>query len=365
MLFTSGTTAMPKGVIHTHDSMLSQVEFVRDMLRFREGTRCYCPMPFFWLAGQLHGLFPVLAAGGTSYCTRTSSPAEVLELIPSEQIDRIYMVRSQYERLAEDPAFRSSDRRSVTIAFPTELLASDVDPEERSGRVCRGGYYMGLGMSETYGPYWFGPSVTQMPDPQNDLYPDVPPLTLVAPGFDLAIVTDESRVANDGEVGEICVRGRGVMRGLNKRDMADVFDVNGYYHTGDLALVAGGRAYYRGRVGDIIKTAGASVSAAEVERAIEKICPVSRVCVVGIPDRRRGHVIAAAVVPAVVTGGADIAVQELLAELSSSLSRYKVPKYIAVLSEEQLPLTPSSRIQRRQLADLIRQRMRQEGLVDD
>lgn len=133
MLFTSGTTSMPKGVIHTHDSMLSQVEFVRDMLRFRDGTRCYCPMPFFWLAGQLHGLFPVLAAGGTSYCTRTSSPTEVLELIPREQVDRIYMVRSQYERLAEDPAFDSSDRRSVTIAFPTELLPPGVDPEEGSG----------------------------------------------------------------------------------------------------------------------------------------------------------------------------------------------------------------------------------------
>ena len=65
VLFTSGTTSSPKGVVHTHQSLLSQVEFARTMLRFRDGTQCYCPMPFCWLAGQLHGLFPVLAAGGT------------------------------------------------------------------------------------------------------------------------------------------------------------------------------------------------------------------------------------------------------------------------------------------------------------
>jgi acyl-CoA synthetase (AMP-forming)/AMP-acid ligase II len=354
VLFTSGTTSSPKGVVHTHQSLLSQVEFARTMLRFRDGTQCYCPMPFFWLAGQLHGLFPVLAAGGTSYSTESGAPSEVVRLLSDNRVDRMYMVRSQFERLAESPEFAGCDRSSIEIAFPTELLPAGIDADHGSARVCADGSYMGLGMSETYGPYWFGPSVTRQRDPRNDQFPDVPPLTRVAPGFDVAIMTEDRRRAKDGEIGEICVRGRGLMRTLNKHDARDVFDDLGYYHTGDLALVAGSRVYYRGRAGDVIKTAGASVSAAEVERAIESLVPVTRTCAVGIPDERRGSVVAAAVVPA---DGAQIDTADLIMKLEKVLSQYKVPKYIAVLGEHELPLTASSRVKRRELAEMIRARM--------
>jgi acyl-CoA synthetase (AMP-forming)/AMP-acid ligase II len=353
ILFTSGTTSDPKAILHTHDSVMSQLASHTEALRFEPGTRVYTPMPFFWLAGQIHGLFPTLIVGGTVICSEDFVPAEILQLIADEHADRVYMTKSQAMHIMASSAFASSDRSSIKIGFPTELLPANL-PVEASARLAAAGRYMGLGMSETYGPYWYGaPPHTRDIDAQ-ELYPDVPPLSYVPPGFEVKILDAQGHEVADGEAGEICVRGRGLMLGMCKRTRQATFDNEGFYHTGDGGLVQGDLVYFRGRINDLIKTAGANVSPEEVERAMLLLPGVTMAVVVGIPHSVRGQDVAAAVV---LEANAQLTADDLRSFLRARLSRFMVPRHIVFFDRVDIPLTASQRVRRGELAATIVRRL--------
>jgi acyl-CoA synthetase (AMP-forming)/AMP-acid ligase II len=349
ILFTSGTTAEPKAILHTHDSVMSQLAAVTEALRFAAGTRAYTPMPFFWLAGQLHGLFPVLIVGGTVVCAPDFTPARVLRLLSAERIDRLYMTKSQADQLINSDGFAASDRSHLKIGFPVELLPPGT-PLAASARLTSDGLYMGLGMSETYGPYWFGQPPFERSVDAAELYPDVPPLTYVAPGFAVKVVDSDGRVVTDSGSGEICVRGRGVMAGMCKRTRQSTFDDDGFYRTGDRGRVAAGTVYFQGRLNDVIKTAGATVSPEEVERELLRAPGVAMAVVVGIPDPIRGHDVAAAVV---LKPGTTLVSDDLRTLLSARLSSFMVPRHIVVFDQADIPMTASQRVRRSEVARLI------------
>jgi acyl-CoA synthetase (AMP-forming)/AMP-acid ligase II len=157
----------------------------------------------------------------------------------------------------------------------------------------------------------------------------------------------------DGQRGEMLVRGRGITLGIHKVPRASTFDMEGFYRTGDNCEVENGVVYFVGRLGDMIKTSGANVAPPEVERELSAVNGVAAAHVVGIDDPARGQVVGAAVVPA---EGADLDAREIGRWLRTRLSSYKVPRLLAIVQQSEVPFTPSYKLQKQALAQIIRER---------
>jgi acyl-CoA synthetase (AMP-forming)/AMP-acid ligase II len=172
-----------------------------------------------------------------------------------------------------------------------------------------------------------------------------------APGFQTMIVEPDTGVpVGVGEVGELCIRGRFVMQGYYKQNREECFDADGWFHTGDLVRADDeGFMFFVGRLSTMIKTAGANVSAAEVERAIAKLGMAAHV--VGIPDAERGQLVAAVVV--LPEGFAALDESALRDQLKTELSAYKIPKRIVALPRAQVPVLSSGKVDTQQLKKLF------------
>jgi len=145
------------------------------------------------------------------------------------------------------------------------------------------------------------------------------------------------------------------MLGLYKTERADCFDADGFYHTGDSgSFTPDGYLFFKGRLGDMIKTGGANVTPSEVEAVLNSYPEVKESHVVGVPDPDRGQNVAAAVV---LAAGASADPEDLRARVKSELSAYKVPRHLLLLESSQLPMTDSGKIDKRRLEQLLRARI--------
>jgi acyl-CoA synthetase (AMP-forming)/AMP-acid ligase II len=164
-----------------------------------------------------------------------------------------------------------------------------------------------------------------------------------APGFDTKVINpDTGDTVVVGETGELCIRGPFMMLRYYKRSREECFDADGWFHTGDLVRTDDdGFVYFIGRRGAMIKTAGANVAPAEVERAIAKVTGGTVAYVVGIPDPDRGQVVAAVIA---LEDGADFDEAALRERLKAELSAYKIPKRFAALPPSDIPVLSSGKV---------------------
>jgi acyl-CoA synthetase (AMP-forming)/AMP-acid ligase II len=303
LVYTSGQSAEPKGVVHGHGGVLQKTHYLREMFGFEPGDRVPGELPFFWVGGMVMSLFPVLDAGGTITCHQ--APATNAPILGAVGVSR--------------PDFRARGARM-------EML-------------------VGLGMTETFGPYSWGQS---MPDPERPL---CPPLVGFEPGYDIKIVGIDGTPVPDGGSGEIALRGPTMMLGLHKVERAATFDPDGFYRTGDRAEVGAGQLYFVGRLGDMIKVSGANVAPAEVERELLTIDGIIAAHVVGVDDADRGQIVGAAVV---LRAGALLEPMGIQQALRDRLSSYKVPKLLMVMRANEIPTLPAGKIAKKELAEILR-----------
>jgi len=169
-----------------------------------------------------------------------------------------------------------------------------------------------------------------------------------APGLEAKIVDPETgALVEDGALGELCIRGPCLMQRYYKRSREECFDVDGWFHTGDLvATDRDGFVYYIRRHSSMIKTAGANVSPAEVEQAIARVTGGVVAHVVGIPDAERGQIVAAVVA---LQSGAHFDETTLRHKLAAELSVYKIPKRFAAIPATDVPLLASGKVDLQQL----------------
>lgn len=315
MVHTSGSTADPKGVLHTHGTLVRQTSAWPVAIRAVTGThhrpRILCAMPFFWIGG-------LLAAMGALHDTITLlvmarlDPGTALDLMESERATGIIGWPAFTQRLRDHPGFADRDLSSAPMLRdgPLDIAMTDV-PD---------GFPVHRTMSETAG------------------------------GFvhtELAIVDADGRPVPDGTTGELWIRGVGVMAGYNKRERAEVFDADGWYHTGDRVYRRTGdpRLFYVGRSTDLIKAGGANVSPLEVEAVISALPDIAQCVVLGLRHPQRGEEVCAVVVPAVT--GLDLdGIRQLARE---QLSVYKVPTRWVIATADQIPTLPSGKFDRKGL----------------
>jgi acyl-CoA synthetase (AMP-forming)/AMP-acid ligase II len=330
VVYTSGSTALPKGVIHAHAAVIRHSRRLaeRSGIELVEGDRIFAPMPFFWIGGLVSALFTAMQVGAAIYCPPRFEPAEVLDLIERERITIFRGIPQTATALAKDPSYASRDLSSLR----TRLTSGG-----------RSRVHDSLGMTETCGPHTMGGRGVKMTDAE------VGSFGWAVDGYEHKIVDpDTGATLADGVQGEICVRGDDLMLGMVKRDRAEVFDADGYYHTGDLGRFVHGHLYFTGRLGDMIKTgARMNVTPREVEIVLESMPEVVTAVVVGVGDPIAGQDVAAAVV---VAPGATLDEQALLARARRELSAYKVPRRVVLLAPGELPMRDTGKVDRAAVA---------------
>jgi len=348
LIYSSGSTADPKGVIHTQGNVLRQAARLGAYRDIRPEDRLYSPMPFFWVGGLVFSLLSVLREGACLICEEAFEPGRTLDLIERERVTIVSGWPHYAKAMTDHPSFAGRDLSCVRGGNLYAVLPEALRPRDPGLRAT------GLGMTETCGPHTLEPMNVDLPEKLRGSF------GRPVPDVEHKVVDPETglRVA-PGEPGEICVRGDSLMLGLYKMERAETFDADGFYHTGDGGRFdpSSGHLFFTGRLGDLIKTGGANVTPREVEAVLEGRRDVKEAYVVGLPDADRGQRVAAAVVPQV---GVDLDPETLRQFLRGEIAAYKVPRHIFLKRHEELPFTDSGKIDRRRLADLL-QALREAG----
>ena len=344
VIYTSGSTSEPKGVVH---SQATVIVHPFNLLQFRDLVATdvlYTPMPLFWVGGLSYTLVSAMHAGATVLFEERFEPGATLELIERRRATHVIGWPHTAKALVEHPSFAERNLSSIRGGSFDELLPAHLRVSDPSRKATS------LGMTESLGPHSIEPLHVELPEGKEGSF------GRSVPGIEHRIVDPETGdELPAGETGEIWIRGYSLMLGLLGRDPAEVFEPGGWYRTGDTGrLDADGHLYFEGRMGTVIKSAGTNVAPREVELAIELQPDVMHAFVVGVPAAEgRGEAVAAAVV---AKPGARISAEDLRARLRTEMASYKVPRHVAVFSEQQdLPWLESGKIDlqalRRLLAD--------------
>jgi acyl-CoA synthetase (AMP-forming)/AMP-acid ligase II len=344
VIYSSGSTSDPKGAIHSHGAVVRHAHNLWQLRDLLEDDVLYTPMPLFWVGGFSFTLIAAMHAGATLVFEEAFEPGATLELIERERVTQVLGWPHMAKALVDHPSFAQRDLSSVRGGTMAALLPQH---EQVDADVPKAG---SLGMTETLGPHTFEHKDAVLPaDKEGSFGPAVPGVEhkVIDPvtGEDLPV----------GETGELCVRGYSVMLGLHKRERDEVFTADGWYRTGDGGRFdADGHFYFTGRLGDLIKSAGMNITPRDVELVIEAMPEVQIAFVAGIPHPDRGEDVAAAVA---LRPGESLDEQEICARIKAEIASYKVPRHVAVFSDQtQLPWLDSGKVDRRRLTSILVER---------
>jgi acyl-CoA synthetase (AMP-forming)/AMP-acid ligase II len=341
IVHTSGSTSAPKGVVHTHGALIDHLRVLNGLRNYTREDVLFSNSPFFWIGGFAYTLLGTLLAGATLLTSSAVDPGDVLDLIERERPNRCNGYASSAVPLAAHSSFPGRNfsflrRGNLYPIMPAD--ACPADPQLRPGM---------LGMTEG------GSVVMTHTDEDTDL-PEHLRGTFGAPTPDLQgriVDRDTGAAPAVGQRGELWLRGPALMQGYYGLERDRAFDADGWFHTGDLVHIdAEGYWFFHGRGDDMIKTAGANVSPAEVQVAILSATGLVSY-VIGVPDPQRGHVVAAALV--VPDGSEAPDAEQLRAQLSSLLSGYKIPRVVCGLTADQVPLRSSGKLDTTRLRELL------------
>jgi fatty-acyl-CoA synthase len=333
IFFTSGSTAAPKGVVHTHASMLQAADNVADRLGLDAEDRTYGYLPLFFNGGMVGVVLATLTRGATVLLQEVFDAEETLHLLERHRCTTLFAWPHQVEALLRHPTF---NRDALHIRKGPGANAKWAAALFRPDHQAVGTW----GMSET-GPM---ASSSRWDDPPADR---AGAHGRPMPGLELRIVDPDSNQPLPADsAGEIVVRGSSLMRTYYKRDPAECFDGDGFFHTGDCGrLDDRGWLHFIGRIKDVIKTAGVNVAAAEIEAVLMQHPGVKVAHVVPVPHPTRGENVGAFV----VRGAAPCSAADLQAHCRDALASYKVPQYIFFIEEEHLPILGSGKVDRQAL----------------
>lgn len=339
--YTSGSTGEPKGVVHSHGGVIRHARNLAALSGVDETSRLWSTMPLCWVGGFSYTLLRALTAGACFLSQEVFEPGAALRLLSAERVTDISGWPGVFKAMQEHPDFARTDLGSVRAGSFYEAIRPDLRPPQ--GRTVTS-----LGMSETCGPHTFWTAeeqTTGSPEQYRGSFGHE------VPGTQHRIIDPETgEDVPEGQEGEVLVRGYSVMKGLYKKERAEVFDENGWYHTGDRGAFRDGWFFFTGRQSDLIKTRGSNVAPAEVEKALLSLPGVKLAFVLGIPHPDDGQQVVALLVP-----WADAAVpdSEGVRELiRRDLSSYKVPRHVFFLSDSEVPWLVSQKVDRRALADI-------------
>jgi acyl-CoA synthetase len=344
VLFTSGTTADPKGVVHTSRTLTAEaMQFTRSYgLTWRD--RCYLPVPLAHVTGMVFAVLTPGLVGGETVLTRMRG----LDVAAGETVQ--HRATWTVGPVAEIPALAGALETAATTSPSLRIFATGgaMFPAEELALAEQ----LGIGPCRSYGMTEF-PTVTT-PSGADSRRQRLETDGRIPPGVECRAVDSDTREPLPvGEAGELCVRGPERMVGyLDPDETLAAVDEEGWFASGDLGRVdADGCVTVTGRIKDIINRGGEKFSARDIEEALGSHASVREVAVVAAPDDRFGEVPAAFVVAD--PGVPALSDVELTAWLrSKGMAAQKTPAHWRWV--EELPLTPSGKVRKSELRQLLR-----------
>jgi fatty-acyl-CoA synthase len=341
ILYTSGSTAAPKGVTLAHGPLITNGFDIGERMHLGAGDRVWLAVPLFWSFGSANALPAIMTHCGCMVLQESFEAGQALALIERERCSVYYgmgnMARAMLEH-ENHPGRRLGAMRTGLTIGPPEDIRMTIEALG-AGELCNV-----YGSTETYGNC----AVTDARDPLDQrLHSQGKAL----PGMTIRAVDPMTREALPAdEVGELVVEGY-VTPGYYRAPELDAaaFDESGGFLTGDLGSIdRDGRVRFRGRLKEMIKTAGINVAPVEVEEVLLQHPDIVQAHVVGIPDAAKGEIVAAALE---LRSGAAADVAAIIAFCRDRLASYKVPARLAFSTADQLPRTPTGKTHKPSLAD--------------
>lgn len=340
LLYTSGTTAEPKGVQLTHQNLQSNGADTIHSLKIPPSQRFLNFLPPFHVYGLTGNVIIPIMLKSTVYAMPRFSPISVVKKIAEKRISMMLAIPSMYAAILKTKSARREQFESIDLAVSGgEPLSAKLRAgfEERFGVRL----YEGYGLSET-SPI-IAASATEADRPG----------TVGKPirNVEVKLVDDDGREIGQGADGEILVRGPGVMKGYYNKpeETAAVLDADGWFKTGDIGRFdADGYLSITGRAKEMLIIGGENVYPREIEAAIEQHEDVVQAAVIGVPDESRGEIPVAFVLK---RDGAEVDGSEIRRFVKRLLAGFKVPKKVIIRDE--LPTGPTGKILKRKLHELL------------
>jgi fatty-acyl-CoA synthase len=345
VIYTSGTTAAPKGVLHPHRGPAIQSWRFAQQLRLDPSVRVWSAFPFFWSAGLVMVMGATLAAGGCIVLQEHFDPGEALHLLESERVTSPHAWAHQLAELEDHPDWPRVDLSAIRQceAFTSFGRHPSVHVEDKwSPRAA-------YGLSETC------TIISSLPA---DTPPEIRDRSqgAILPGNLVRIADRDSGDALAvGAIGEITVKGPTLMLGYVKKLPEECFDEDGFFHTGDAGFVDDESfLHWTGRMTDMIKTGGANVSPVEIEETLLRHPGLKAALAVGIPDEKLGEMV---VLCAVAHDGASVGEDDVRDFLRGRIATYKIPRRVLFFDEKELSLTGNAKIRSDELRKLAMERL--------
>jgi long-chain acyl-CoA synthetase len=339
ILYTGGTTGIPKGVMLTHENINTSAHNVAHNEHSNEDDRALCFLPFNHVFGQMHIMNATIYSAGCLEILPTFDLEKILALTSSGKVTKMFAVPTVYTRLLSLDGLKKK-LGSVRYCFSAAAsMAAEI--------VCQWRDVTGLTIFEGYGMTESASAVTF-----NHYYRHVVgSIGTAVPGVEVQIRDMEGNRLEQGHEGEICILGHNIMKGYleNPEETREAFWVDGWFRSGDLGVFdKDGYLYIVDRVKDMIITGGENVYPREVEEVIYMRPEVEECAVVGFPDREWGEKVTAFIVP---RPGQTIVADDVKSFLKTKLSPFKVPKEYIVL--EDIPKSPAGKILKRELRKMF------------
>jgi cyclohexanecarboxylate-CoA ligase len=344
LIYTSGTTADPKGVLHSHETLLAEARSLGPVHGLGAGDVVLMPSPLTHVSGLMHAVVVPAVHGSCAVLLERWDPGQALALIGRERVTYMVGAPTFLRDLAHHPALATADVSSFRLF---SCGGADVDPT----LVQEGAARLGCVAKRVYGSTEFPTVTTTGPDdpPARRIDSDGRPIGAA----EIRLVDESDCAVPAGGEGEVLARGPELCLGYQDATLnAEAFTADGWFRTGDLGVLdQAGYLRITGRRKDIIIRKGENISAREVEDLIATHPAVAEVAVVGVPDPAAGE-IACAVVrvhPAATRPRLASLCDHLLAH---GLSKRKLPERLEIVDD--FPRTASGKIVKRTLRERLR-----------
>ena len=344
MQYTSGTTGFPKGVMLTHHNIVNNGFNIGECMKFTEKDRLCIPVPFFHCFGCVLGVLACVTHGSTMVPVEIFDPLAVLRTIEAERCTAVHGVPTMFIAELEHPEFPKFDLTSLRSG----IMAGSPCPIEVMKRVIRDMHASEITIA--YGQTESSPVITQTRT-DDPIELRVATVGRALPDVEVKIVDIETGASlPPGKQGELCSRGYLVMKGYYKMpdETARAIDADGWLHTGDLAVMdENGYCKITGRIKQMIIRGGENIYPREIEEYLYTHPKISDVQVYGVPDRKYGEQVMAAVI---LKKGTEMTEDEVRDFCRGKIANYKIPKYVKFV--DSYPMTASGKIQKFKLREM-------------
>lgn len=348
LMFTSGTTGRPKGVMCAHRPTILAFKAWSDVVGLTEGSRYLIVNPFFHTFGYKAGWVAALLQGSTVYPEQVFDAEAILRRIQSDRISFMPGPPTLFLSMLAHPRLKEFDLSSLESSVTG---ASTVPPI----LIKRMREELGIkNVTTAYGLTECGGCAT-LCDPADDVETVANTCGKALPGTEVRCVDEQGQPVAAGEAGEVLLRGYHIMQGYfeDEKATAETIDADGWLHTGDVGVLDE-RGYLRitDRLKDMFIVGGFNCYPAEIERILSNHPDVAQIAVIGVPDERMGEVGCACVV---ARNGVSLDKDAFIAWCRANMANYKVPRF--VLQLDTLPVNASNKVQKRDLQQIVKAKL--------